>query len=186
MRPSIVCEPVSRNEVILGLVALVLVGFSLVVSLVIPRRRPDFPGNRTGLFVLVAIALVIAMLAAVEVWGEEEPEGGEPAAETGAAGAPGEETGGGETTTGEGGAGGGDAARGKELFASEGCGGCHTFEDAGTSGTVGPNLDEAGTSFEEAVTQIENGGGGMPAYGGDLSEEDIRALAAYVVESARR
>ena len=178
----------SRNEVILGLVALVLVGFSLVVSLVVPRRRPDFPGNRMGLFVLVAVALVIAMLAAVEVWGEEESEGGEPAAETGAAGGPGEDAGTGETTTGEegGGAGGGDAARGKELFASEGCGGCHTFEDAGTSGTVGPNLDEAGTSFEEAVTQIENGGGGMPAYGGELSEEDIRALAAYVVESARR
>lgn len=34
------------------------------------------------------------------------------------------------------------AAQGKKLFASN-CGGCHTLKDAGTSGTTGPNLDDA-------------------------------------------
>ena len=37
----------------------------------------------------------------------------------------------------------GDAAAGKEVFASAGCAGCHTLADAGSTGTVGPNLDEA-------------------------------------------
>lgn len=36
----------------------------------------------------------------------------------------------------------GNAAEGKTLFVEK-CGGCHTLADAGTSGTVGPNLDSA-------------------------------------------
>lgn len=37
----------------------------------------------------------------------------------------------------------GDAAKGKQLFASQGCGSCHTFAAAGANGTAGPNLDKA-------------------------------------------
>ncbi len=74
----------------------------------------------------------------------------------------------------------GDAAAGKQVFSSQGCGGCHTFEEAGTSGTVGPNLDEAKPSFEEAFKQVQNGGGGMPAFGGKLSEKQIADVAAFV------
>jgi mono/diheme cytochrome c family protein len=37
----------------------------------------------------------------------------------------------------------GDQANGKKLFVSAGCGGCHTLADANSSGTVGPNLDDA-------------------------------------------
>ena len=37
----------------------------------------------------------------------------------------------------------GDASNGAQVFASAGCGGCHTLEAAGSSGTVGPNLDES-------------------------------------------
>jgi mono/diheme cytochrome c family protein len=36
----------------------------------------------------------------------------------------------------------GDAEAGKGLFTS-GCGSCHTLADAGTQGTIGPNLDDA-------------------------------------------
>ncbi len=35
------------------------------------------------------------------------------------------------------------AANGKAIFVSAGCGACHTFKPAGTSGTVGPNLGTA-------------------------------------------
>jgi cbb3-type cytochrome c oxidase subunit III len=69
----------------------------------------------------------------------------------------------------------------KSLFTSN-CGSCHMLEKAGTTGTVGPNLDEAQPSFEEAVRQIRNGGGGMPAFGDQLTDEQIRALARYVSE----
>ena len=67
----------------------------------------------------------------------------------------------------------------QSLFTSN-CGSCHVLEKAGTSGTVGPNLDEAQPSFEDAVRQIRNGGGGMPAFGDQLTDEQIRALARYV------
>ena len=80
--------------------------------------------------------------------------------------------------------GGGPSAGGddpKSMFTSN-CGSCHTLEKAGTSGTVGPNLDETQPTFEEAVRQIRNGGGGMPAFGDQLTDEQIRALARYVSE----
>jgi mono/diheme cytochrome c family protein len=68
----------------------------------------------------------------------------------------------------------------KSVFSSN-CGSCHVLQDAGTSGTVGPSLDEAKPAFEAAFTQIKNGGGGMPAFGGQLTDEQIRALARYIV-----
>lgn len=80
--------------------------------------------------------------------------------------------------------GGGQGAGGDDpqsLFTSN-CGSCHVLEKAGTSGAVGPNLDQAQPTFEEAVRQIRNGGGGMPAFGDQLTDEQIRALARYVSE----
>jgi mono/diheme cytochrome c family protein len=74
-------------------------------------------------------------------------------------------------------------AEGPQAVFAASCGGCHTFEAAGTSGTTGPNLDESGTSLDEAIAQIANGGGGMPAFEDDLGEEQVRALAQYVVEN---
>ena len=63
------------------------------------------------------------------------------------------------------------------------CGSCHTLSDAGTAGTVGPNLDEAMLELDAAIEQIANGGGGMPAFKDQLSEDQIRALAEYIVEA---
>ena len=124
------------------------------------------------------LALLVAVLALVGAGcggGEEsspEPEtveGNVPA-----------ETGGND---GGGGGGEGDAAAGKEVYASAGCGSCHTLSDAGTTGTVGPNLDESSADFAAAQQQISNGGGGMPAFSGQLSDEEIANVAAYVVEA---
>jgi hypothetical protein len=61
---------VSRNDLILSIAAALLVGFALVVSLVIPRRNPGFPGRHLGLLILIGALLVIGMLTAVEVLGE--------------------------------------------------------------------------------------------------------------------
>ncbi len=76
----------------------------------------------------------------------------------------------------------GDAANGKKLFASAGCGGCHTFSAAGSTGTVGPNLDDAEVDVDAAVQQIKNGGGGMPAFGDRLSDQEIADVAAFVTQ----
>lgn len=79
-------------------------------------------------------------------------------------------------------AGEGDPAKGEEIFASAGCGGCHVFEPAGSSGTVGPNLDDSNVSAEQAAEQIRNGGGGMPAFGDRLSDQEIADVAAFVTQ----
>ncbi len=75
------------HEIGLALVAAVFIGFALVSSMVVPRRRPDFPG-RAGLrvFVIASLALFAATIAAVAVFGREsEAKAGTPAAATGAA-----------------------------------------------------------------------------------------------------
>ena len=76
----------------------------------------------------------------------------------------------------------GDAEAGAAVYESAGCGTCHVFEPAGSTGQVGPNLDESNVDFEAAVQQIANGGGGMPAFQGQLSEEEIANVAAFVTQ----
>jgi mono/diheme cytochrome c family protein len=73
---------------------------------------------------------------------------------------------------------------GAEVFASAGCGGCHTLSAASSSGNVGPNLDDLKPDFASVQDQVENGGGGMPAFGGDLSQAEIDAVARYVADNA--
>ena len=68
----------------------------------------------------------------------------------------------------------------KLLFESN-CGSCHVLADAGTSGKIGPNLDQAKPTLQRAITQITNGGGGMPPFKGQLTEQQIRTLAQYLV-----
>ena len=74
----------------------------------------------------------------------------------------------------------GDAANGEQVFASAGCGGCHAFSAAGSSGAVGPDLDDAAPSYDAAVEQVTNGGGAMPSFKDELSEQEIRDVAAFV------
>ena len=75
----------------------------------------------------------------------------------------------------------GDPVAGKEVFlGSSACGGCHTLADAGSTGAVGPNLDEAMPSYELALDRVTNGQGGMPSFSSTLSEQQIADVAAYV------
>jgi cytochrome c6 len=79
----------------------------------------------------------------------------------------------------------GDPAAGKEVFLGvSGCGACHTLADAGTSGQVGPNLDETQPSYALVIDRVTNGQGQMPAFASSLSEEDIQNVAAYISQSA--
>ena len=78
--------------------------------------------------------------------------------------------------------GGGGETDGEAIFAAN-CVSCHTLAAAGSSGTVGPNLDDSQPSLELAVDRVTNGQGGMPSFSGQLSEEQIQAVAEYVVQS---
>ena len=95
---------------------------------------------------------------------------------------------GGRTQAAGGAAGGGGGAAGTDgrtIFTSN-CASCHTLAAAGTSGTVGPNLDQSKPSRGEAEQKIRKGGGGMPAFEGRLSDEQIQAVADYVTKNAGR
>lgn len=75
------------------------------------------------------------------------------------------------------------AADGKAIF-TENCAGCHTLAAAGASGEVGPNLDDRKPSQDAVATIVKAGKGAMPAYEGQLSEDEIEAVAEYVSSSA--
>jgi mono/diheme cytochrome c family protein len=75
-------------------------------------------------------------------------------------------------------------ASGAQIWASQGCGGCHTLSASDATGTVGPNLDETQLSAEEIAAIVTDGRNQMPAYSASLSEEDVAAVATYVTESA--
>ena len=190
--------------------AAVFIAFALVTALVIPRYRPDFPGRKgVGLFVVVTLLLMVAMIGAVVVFASEdegaeaaghveteltETETGPTETETGPAET---ETGQTETTppatTAEEEAPAGDPAAGKALFASNGCSGCHTFEAAGSTGAVGPNLDEAlqgkdaefvHQSIVEPNAEVAEGynAGVMPSFQ-QLSEDQVNDLVAFLTQS---
>jgi outer membrane protein assembly factor BamB len=76
-------------------------------------------------------------------------------------------------------AGGSMLAAGEEVFDTT-CSTCHTLAAAGTNGNVGPNLDELEPSQGLVEHQVTNGGGGMPAFGGTLSKEEITNVAEFV------
>jgi mono/diheme cytochrome c family protein len=78
---------------------------------------------------------------------------------------------------------GGDAEAGADVYAANGCGSCHVLEAAGSSGTIGPNLDEAAPDLELIVERVTNGMDVMPAFGDQLSEQQIQDVAAFVFES---
>jgi cytochrome c6 len=187
-------------ELGLLLTAAVFIVLALVASMVVPRRFPEFPSRALGWFIAGCIVLFVAQMTAVillaevgegeHAAAETEPGETEPG-ETEPSGTEPEETTGTETTETEtetepapapGGE--GDAAAGKQVFlGAPACGSCHTLADAGTSGSIGPNLDESQPDTALVVDRVTNGEGAMPAFGDRLSEEQIRNVAAYVVES---
>jgi mono/diheme cytochrome c family protein len=93
-----------------------------------------------------------------------------------AAGCGGGSSGGSSTPTG-----GGGSADGAQIFA-ENCATCHG--DQGQGG-VGPNLQTSSKAGDEhaVIEQVKNGGGGMPPFDDKLSDQEIQAVADYVVNS---
>jgi mono/diheme cytochrome c family protein len=202
----------SRNDFILLIAALALVGFALVVSLVMPRRNPGFPGRHLGALLLVAALLIIAMLTAVAVLGQshhfasaegvsgtttQQPATTTSATTTEATTTSATTT---ETTPTQTGGGGptGNATAGKEIFtttAQPPCSSCHTLAEAGATGQVGPNLDDVLKGKDAAFVHqsivdpnavIAPGfsAGIMPAtYGSQLSEQQIADLVAFLEQA---
>ncbi len=167
----------STQKLGIGLMAAAFVVFALISAMLIPRYRPDFPARHMGWFIAACVVLTVGMLATVAFVAKEteheasaethvtetepsEPPPAEPSSptETGAAGS--------------------DAA-GKVIFETN-CASCHTLSDAGATGTIGPNLDEAQPDEALVVERVTNGMGVMPPFSGTLTEQQIADVAAYV------
>ena len=91
----------------------------------------------------------------------------------------------------------GSAEPGAQVFIAPGCGNCHTFAAAGTTGTIGPNLNESlapddnAEGIEEMIVnpeaEIVEGypRGVMPqTYGQTLSEEELEQLTQFLIANS--
>lgn len=86
----------------------------------------------------------------------------------------------------------GDAAAGKTVFTAQGCGSCHTYQPAGSSGNVGPNLttvlegkspDYIRESIVDPNADLAKGfqPNVMPqTYGSQLSDKQLADLVAFL------
>jgi mono/diheme cytochrome c family protein len=182
----------TTGKVTLVIVAGVFIAWALITAIWIPKRNPDFPVTLTAFFLVSAVFFLAQMGAVYWVTTTQEVEteaanGGETigttptettstettATDTTATDTTATET---EPTTGAQ----GDAVAGKEVFTTAGCSGCHTLADAGSSGNVGPNLDDAKPAYALVVTRVTNGQGAMPPFKGQLSAQQIKDVATYV------
>lgn len=72
---------------------------------------------------------------------------------------------------------------GRKVFteiAQPSCTICHALKDAGSTGAIGPALDDLKPDAARTITAVRNGVGVMPAYGDKLSEDEMKALAQYI------
>ena len=74
----------------------------------------------------------------------------------------------------------GDPAAGEEVFAQN-CAACHGDDGGGGTGPALAGQEEY-TNPDVVVPQIRDGGGGMPAFGGRLSEQELADVSAFVVK----
>lgn len=74
-------------------------------------------------------------------------------------------------------------AQGRQVFleqAQPSCSLCHALREAGASGAIGPDLDQLKPDAARVAAAVSNGVGVMPPFAETLSDEQIRAVAAYV------
>jgi mono/diheme cytochrome c family protein len=122
---------------------------------------------------LAAAAVTFAVITALDVHDEREGDPGLAAADTRAEA----------------------AAGGREVFAKMGCGSCHRFADAGSTGKMGPGLDERlapydRASLEATILAPPGSGAGlfssMPDnFGERMTERELDILVEYLLAARR-
>jgi mono/diheme cytochrome c family protein len=138
----------TSHEIGLAVAGALFITFALLSSFVFPHFNPDFP-TKKGLrwYLPLCVVFFLAMMTSVFVFGKE-PKKSEAAGTTT------------EATTTTGGSGipakyaNGDPTAGQAVFTSAACASCHTFKPAGSTGTVGPNLDELAADAEKAGQSV--------------------------------
>jgi mono/diheme cytochrome c family protein len=185
----------STQKLGIALMAAAFIVFALVSAFVLPRRNPDFPGRRHIWLYVGVVACFFAGMMSVIVFVDREPAEAQakgPTTPTSTAPKP-------PTPP----AAKGNAAAGKALFTAQGCIACHTFRPAGSTGTIGPNLDNVAADAQKAnrgslaqyVTESivdpnayivpKYSGSVMPQdFGKKLSSKQIADLVAFVTQAS--
>ncbi|HLV78148.1 MAG TPA: cytochrome c [Marinobacter sp.] len=79
-----------------------------------------------------------------------------------------------------------ELAQGKTVFIQEAqpsCTICHSLDDAGSSGAIGPDLDELKPSYQQVLAAVTTGVGVMPSFEASLTQAQIQAVARYVSQA---
>lgn len=195
------------------IVGIALVLIALAISF-IGMRSDAFPSAR-GLRLGVAFVAVVVVATAILAVRASKHEAGEREHEENVAASAAEEQqtltnedagtpseGGSNSSGGSGGAGGGtaagDATAGKQVFADQDCGGCHTLQAAGATGQIGPDLDTAlvgkdeefiSTSIVDPSADIAAGydDGIMPTdFGDKIDPDQLNDLVAFLHDSTAK
>ena len=75
---------------------------------------------------------------------------------------------------------------GMEVYKNKAeCGVCHTMQAAGSTGNIGPNLDQLKPQEAQIINTVTNGIGVMQSWEGILTEKEIEAVAYYVFTSTK-
>jgi mono/diheme cytochrome c family protein len=89
-----------------------------------------------------------------------------------------------------------EATTGEQIFTAAGCAGCHTFKPAGSTGTIGPDLDDLASAagdmppedfVRESIlnpnAEVTQGfpAGVMPSFEGRLTDKQVQALVDYLL-----
>jgi mono/diheme cytochrome c family protein len=139
--PAMLFALATGNKIGLAAMGGTFILFALVSAMVVPRLSPNFPGRGLRWYLVLCFAFFCAMIAAILVLAKEkkgaEAAGEAPAAASAAPAAK------------------GDAAAGKTIFGAQGCAACHTFKPAGSTGTVGPDLDKLPESAAAAKMPLD-------------------------------
>jgi mono/diheme cytochrome c family protein len=69
---------------------------------------------------------------------------------------------------------------GKQVFETAGCSGCHTLSAAGSTGTVGPDLDQKKPALALVIKFVTSGKLQMPSFKSTLSATQIKDVATFV------
>ena len=149
----------SLGKTVSLIVAITFITWAIVTAIFVPKRSGSGFPRRLDAYILVSAVLFVAQMTTV-VWAAQTQEvEKETAGEVAPPGGGGETTPTPTTPT----APAGDATAGKQVFETAGCTSCHTLADAGATGTVGPNLDEAKPPASLVVDRVTHGKGVMDA-----------------------
>jgi cytochrome c551/c552 len=169
--------------------------FALVSSFLIPHWWPNFPGRWVWPYVAVVICFFLAMMAVIVWVAKEPPEKAEASSPPPAAAPPS------PPAAQPPPAAVGDPAAGKAVFLASGCPSCHTFTPAGSTGMVGPNLDDLAANAQKAnrgsldqytresivdpnayVVPGFPSGVMTPTYGQSLNKKQLDDLVAFLTQ----